>query len=155
MVQIGEPAPRIAFTDHTGRPVILEGFRGAWVVLWWYPEANTPGCSRQAASLEESLEEITRAGAVVLGASFDLPEKNNDFVCDRELSFPLLSDPQRTAGAAYGVLRDPDDPHVSRSLRHTFVIDPDGRVAYREDATSLDLSRYGAHIVDVLADLRA
>ncbi|GAA1679681.1 peroxiredoxin [Microbacterium lacus] len=154
MTTIGEPAPHCTFYDQDGSSVTVADFRGSWVVLWWYPEANTPGCSRQASSIEASLDAITRDGTVVLGASFDPAEKNDSFACDKGLRYRLLSDPTREAGAAYGVDRTGEEESSDRAARHTFVIDPRGTLAFREDATSLDLARYGEHVLEVLRDLK-
>ena len=155
MRDIGTAAPDVTFIDEAGNPVKTSDFAGHWVVLWWYPEANTPGCTLQAASIERHLAEIEADGTVILGASFDAPEKNNPFACERTVPLRLLSDVNREAGEAYDVLRDPDDPGYHRSKRCTFYIDPAGRIAHAEDATSLDLTHYGPHVLSTLAQLKS
>jgi peroxiredoxin Q/BCP len=155
MLDVGVFAPAFSLSDQWGNTVQLAEMRGKWVVLWWYPEAGTPGCTLQAGSLERSLGSIQSDGTVVLGASFDAPGKNNSFACDQSLGMLLLSDELMQAGQAYGVVRDPADPYPSKPLRHTFIIDPAGRVAFAEDASAQNLAKYGDHMVETLTQLKS
>lgn len=153
MIGTGLPAPDFTLADSNGEQVTLSDYLGNWVVFWWYPEANSSGCSLQAVSLERNLDAIQADGTVVLGVSFNTVAQNDDFACDKDLRMPLLSDPEMQAGAAYGVIRNPDEPFPTKPRRHTFVIDPEGKIAFAEDANAIELAQYGEHIVEVLAGL--
>lgn len=154
MLEIGSEAPDFTLVDANGEKVSLSAHRGKWVVFWWYPEANSSGCSVQAASLDKNLDAITSQNAVVLGASFNTTEQNDQFACDKELHMPLLSDPDQVAGKVYDVIRNPDEPFPTKPRRYTYIIDPDGKIAFSEDANQIPLVQYGDHIADVLTRLQ-
>ena len=154
MLEPGTPAPDFTLRDTHGEEVALSSHRGKWVVFWWYPEANSSGCSLQAVSLERHLAEIKGEDAVVLGASFNTVEKNDEFSCDKSLSMPLLSDPDQVAGRAYDTVRDPDERFATKPRRYTYIIDPEGLVAHSENADAIELTQYGEHIVEVMTTLR-
>ncbi len=155
MLATGVDAPGFSLSDSNGKTVALEDFRGKWVVFWWYPEANSSGCSIQAASLESSLDELTGDDVVVLGASFNTVHQNDDFACDKSLRLVLLSDPEMKAGKQYEVIRDPSDRHPTKPYRYTYIVDPSGRIVHAEDANEVSLSAYGPHVVETVRKLRA
>ncbi|WP_411699873.1 peroxiredoxin [Conyzicola sp.] len=155
MLTVGTVAPAFSLTDSAGTTVSLAGFAGEWLVFWWYPEANSSGCSLQAAALDRAYDALGAAGARVLGASFNSPGENGEFSEDAALRFPLLSDPDRIAGAAYQVVREPGVPFEKKPLRYTYVIAPDGVIAHAEDANELPLGNYGEHVLDVVAGLQS
>lgn len=155
MLGTGTEAPDFTLADANGQSVSLSDYRGKWVVFWWYPEANSSGCSIQAASLDKNLDAISGRNAVVLGVSFNTTDQNDQFICDKELHMPLLSDPDQVAGNAYQVIRNPNEPFPTKPRRYTYIIDPDGKVAHAEDANQIPLAEYGEHIADVLAQLQA
>ena len=128
--QPGDKAPDFTLTDQDGNPVSLSGLRGKTVVLYFYPKADTPGCTTQACSVRDHRSDYQRAGAVVLGVSPDPVEEIAAFDQKYGLGFPLLSDAEHSVAEAYGVW-------VEKSMygrtymgmeRSTFVIDPDGVV---------------------------
>jgi peroxiredoxin Q/BCP len=155
MLTVGTPAPAFTLADSAGNPVSLADFAGQWLVFWWYPEANSSGCSLQAAALDRAYDELASAGVRIVGASFNTAGENGEFSADTALRFPLLSDPDRVAGAAYGVVRQPGVPFEKKPLRHTYLIDPDGVVAYAEDANDVPLGNYGEHVIETVAAVRA
>jgi peroxiredoxin Q/BCP len=155
MLTAGTAAPAFTLADSEGVDVSLSDFAGRWVVFWWYPEANSSGCSMQAASLERVHETLAAAGVQIVGVSFNSADENGDFAEAKELHFPLLSDPQKTAGAAYEVIREPGAPFETKPLRYTYVIDPAGAIVYAEDANLLPLGMYGDHVVNLVASLQA
>jgi len=119
----GTPAPDITLPGADG-PVSLADFRGRWVVLYFYPADDTPGCTAEACSFRDSYEDFTDAGAVVIGVSGDSVESHERFAAKHDLPFTLLADTDGTARKAYG---------VGKTLglfdgRVTYVIDPDGTV---------------------------
>ena len=148
MLSEGSPAPEFHLRDQEGNRVGLSDFRGKWVVLWWYPEAKSSGCTIQGRAFQLSHERFTKAGAVVLGASFNTVEKNLDFGECESFAFPLLSDPERVAGAAYDVVRGAEEKFADKPRRVTYLIAPDGRIA-----RSYLVKDVVAHAEEVLADL--
>ena len=103
MVQLspGDKAPAIALLDQTGAKVRLSGFKGRKVLIFFYPKADTPGCTTQACGLRDVAGEI--GDTVVLGISPDLPEKQARWDAKHSLGFTLLSDPEHAVAEAYGV----------------------------------------------------
>src|SRR5262249_53810157 len=91
----GDPAPDFSLPDSTGKQVSLSDYRGRPVVVYFYPAASTPGCTKQACDFRDNLAELNEAGFAVLGISPDKPGKLAKFVADERLTFPLLSDESR------------------------------------------------------------
>jgi peroxiredoxin Q/BCP len=128
MLNPGDPAPDFELPDQHGDPVKLSSFRGRSVVLYFYPKADTPGCTTQACGVRDHRADYASADAVVLGVSPDAPKKIAKFDDKYELGFPLLGDEQHEVAERYGVW-------VKKSMygreymgmeRSTFVIGPDG-----------------------------
>ena len=120
----GSPAPWFSAPSQTGATVTLDEFKGQWVVLYFYPADDTPGCTAEACSFRDSHEDFVDAGAVVIGVSSDSIEKHVKFAEKHQLPFTLLSDGDGQARKIYGVKK-------SMGLlpgRVTYVIDPDGIV---------------------------
>ena len=124
----GSEAPDFEATLHTGEKFRLGSLRGRIVVLYFYPRADTPGCTREALRFNELLPEFERLGAVVIGASTDPPERNRRFAEKHGLRFPLISDPEGRVAELYGVLRRTRSGRLSAE-RVTYIIGPDGRIA--------------------------
>jgi len=146
MVVEGMPAPDFALESDAGEIVTLSSLKGRPVVLYFYPRDDTPGCTKQACGIRDAYDAFRDKGAVVLGVSIDDGDAHRQFKEKYALPFTLLSDPDRAAGTAYGVLRD-DRPTLQRS---TFVIDADGNVARVMHQVDPE-----AHAADVLAALGA
>ena len=123
----GDPAPDFEAVAHTGERVRLSQFRGKTVVLYFYPRAMTPGCTREGVRFNELLDEFERHGAVVLGVSTDPPERNRRFAEKHGFRFLLLSDPQGEIASLYGVLKRTRSGRLSAE-RATFIIDASGTV---------------------------
>jgi len=126
----GDKAPDFTLPDQDGNPVSLAGLRGRTVVLYFYPKADTPGCTAQACGVRDHRSDYERAGAVVLGVSPDPVKRIAAFDQKYGLGFPLLADEDHSVAEAYGVW-------VEKSMygrnymgmeRSTFVIGPDGVV---------------------------
>ena len=131
MAEAGQKAPEFALPDQDGREVKLSDFRGAPVVLYFYPKADTPGCTTQACGVRDRRGDYERAGAVVLGVSPDPVAKLERFAAKHGLPFALLSDEDHHVAELYGVW-------VRKAMygrtyfgneRTSFVIDPDGSIA--------------------------
>lgn len=126
----GDPAPDFSLPDQHGNPVSLSGLRGQTVVLYFYPKADTPGCTVQACGVRDHRPDYEQAGAVVLGVSPDPVRRVAKFDEKYGLRFPLLADEDHAVAEAYGVW-------VQKSMygreymgneRTTFVISPDGTI---------------------------
>jgi peroxiredoxin Q/BCP len=127
-LSVGEPAPAFTLPDQHGEPVSLADFKGKNVVLYFYPKADTPGCTTQACGVRDHQADYASHDAVVLGVSPDAPKKIAKFDVKFSLGFPLLGDEDHAVAEAYGVW-------VKKSMygreylgneRTTFVIGPDG-----------------------------
>ncbi|NBE92473.1 thioredoxin-dependent thiol peroxidase [Nonomuraea sp. KC401] len=126
----GDAAPEFTLPAADGTPVSLGDQRGKQVILYFYPAAMTPGCTKQACDFRDNLSQLTAEGFAVLGVSKDKPEKLAKFVERDALTFPLLSDPDlvvHKAYAAYGPKKSYGREIVG-VIRSTFVIDGDGKV---------------------------
>jgi peroxiredoxin Q/BCP len=126
----GEPAPEFTLADATGSPVSLADYRGRRVVVYFYPAAMTPGCTKQACDFRDNLRDFDSAGFAVIGISPDPPAKLARFRDAEKLTFPLLSDPDRTVLQAYGAYGEKTmyGKTVTGVIRSTFVIAPDGTI---------------------------
>jgi peroxiredoxin Q/BCP len=126
----GATAPDFTLTDDHGQTVSLHDLKGQRVVLYVYPAAMTPGCTTQACDFRDSLDSLAAAGITVLGLSPDKPEKLAKFRERDGLTFPLLSDPDKTTLEAYGAYGEKKlyGKTVVGVIRSTFVIGEDGTV---------------------------
>ena len=126
----GDTAPDFTLTDDHGETVSLHDLKGSKVVLYVYPAAMTPGCTTQACDFRDSLDSLAAAGYTVLGLSKDSPEKLAKFRDRDGLTFPLLSDPDKTVLEAYGAYGEKKlyGKTMVGVIRSTFVIDGNGTV---------------------------
>jgi len=131
VVETGQQAPEFTLPDQTGEPVRLSDLRGQKVVVYFYPKADTPGCTTQACGIRDHTEEYDAAGAVVLGISPDTVDDVRKFADKFDLRFHLLADADHAVAEAYGVWVEKH--RYGRTYwgneRTTFVIDADGQVA--------------------------
>jgi len=128
---VGRPAPPFCLPDAGGKEVCLEGFRGKWVVLYFYPRDNTPGCTLEAIQFSKALEEFASLGAQVIGVSTDSPESHVKFAERHDLTVLLLSDPDHHVVASYGAWKPKTffGKEILGTERDTFLIDPEGKIA--------------------------
>ena len=126
----GQAAPDFTLLDQDEHPVSLSDFRGRRVIVYFYPAAQTPGCTTQACYFRDSLPSLQGAGYTVIGVSRDTPEKLRAFRDSDGLTFPLLSDPDHSVHEAYGAWGEKQNygKTVTGVLRSTFVIDEEGRI---------------------------
>ena len=127
----GQTAPEFTLTDHDGRAVSLSDFIGRNLIIFFYPAAMTPGCTKEACDFRDSLARLERSGYDVVGISPDKPEKLARFAEKESLTYPLLSDGDRTVMDAYGAYGEKIlyGKKVTGVFRSTIVIGPDGTVA--------------------------
>lgn len=124
---IGQVAPVFTLPSQDGLPVSLEQFRGKWVLLYFYPKDNTPGCTIEAHNFQRDLAKYESLNAVILGVSLDSEESHKDFCAKQGLTFKLLSDAKKDVTAKYGSLKSLMG--FKMVARNTFLIDPRGKVA--------------------------
>ena len=130
-LQVGDKAPAFGLPDADGNTVKLSDYKGRRVIVYFYPAASTPGCTKQACDFRDSLSELNGAGLDVIGISPDKPAKLAKFRDAEKLTFPLLSDPDRevlTAWGAYGE-KTMYGKTVQGVIRSTFVVDEKGKIA--------------------------
>jgi thioredoxin-dependent peroxiredoxin len=126
MLSVGQKAPDFKVQDHTGRTVTLGQFAGQTVVLWFYPKADTPGCTAEGCGFRDRQTQFAQKNAVILGVSFDTVEENKAFARKFGFEFPLLCDTSRAIGLSYGAASTKEDAHAKRIA---YVIDPQGKIA--------------------------
>jgi peroxiredoxin Q/BCP len=126
----GDPAPDFTLPDADGHPVSLSSFRGQRVIVYFYPAALTPGCTKQACDFRDNLTDLNADGITVLGISPDQPSKLAKFRDKEGLTFPLLSDPDHAALEAYGAYGEKVlyGKKTVGVIRSTFVIDQEGAI---------------------------
>lgn len=129
---IGSPAPKFTLRDQASKPHTLADYRGHWVVLYFYPKDDTPGCTTEACNFRDDLPALRALNVQILGVSLDDTRSHAQFAEKYRLPFPLLADSEGDVTRAYGALWSIGPLRFSK--RHTFVIDPDGQIAriYRD-----------------------
>ena len=130
-LDVGDTAPAFSLADADGNTVSLADYRGRKLIVYFYPAASTPGCTKQACDFRDNLRELNDAGLDVVGISPDKPAKLAKFRDAQELTFPLLSDPERHTLAAWGAYGEKTmyGKTVQGVIRSTFVVDEDGKIA--------------------------
>lgn len=129
-LEAGDTAPAFTLPDADGKTVKLSDYRGRKVIVYFYPAASTPGCTKQACDFRDNLAELNEAGLDVVGISPDKPDKLAKFRDKEELTFPLLSDPDRSVLQAWGAYGEKTmyGKTVQGVIRSTFVVDEKGRI---------------------------
>jgi thioredoxin-dependent peroxiredoxin len=131
-MDINHKAPDFTLPDQNGKEVSLKDFRGNYAVLYFYPRADTPGCTVEACEFRDAYKKIEKAGAVILGISPDTPKAQKKFEEKYTLPFTLLADADKTACNAFGVIQEKNmyGKKVMGVARTTFIIGPDGKVKH-------------------------
>ena len=144
---VGDKAPAFSLPDADGKTVKLSDFKGRKVIVYFYPAAMTPGCTKQACDFRDSLAELNGAGIDVIGISPDKPEKLAKFRDRDELTFPLLSDPDKTVLGEWGAYGEKMmyGKKVQGVIRSTFVVDEKG---------SIEVAQYNVKATSHVAKLR-
>ncbi len=146
-LSVGDTAPSFTLPDANGDPVSLSDYAGRKVVVYFYPAAATPGCTKQACDFRDSLGELNEAGIAVLGISPDKPAKLAKFVEAEGLTFPLLSDPEKKVLTEWGAFGEKKmyGKTVTGVIRSTFLVDADG---------TIELAQYNVRATGHVAKLR-
>jgi peroxiredoxin Q/BCP len=131
MIEVGKKAPAFRLPDQNGKTHSLADYAGRWLVLYFYPKDDTPGCTTQACEFTAGIKKFEKLSATVLGCSADDAEKHQKFIAKHKLKIDLLSDPTHAVMAKYGAWGE-KVLYGRRSegiIRSTTIIDPDGKVA--------------------------
>ncbi len=129
-LEVGATAPSFSLPDADGKTVKLSDYKGRKVIVYFYPAASTPGCTKEACDFRDNLRELNDAGLDVLGISPDKPAKLAKFRDEQKLTFPLLSDPDREVLTAWGAFGEKTmyGKKVEGVIRSTFVVDEKGKI---------------------------
>lgn len=144
---VGSPAPEFELPDQTGQLHSLEDYRSQWVILYFYPKDQTPGCTTEACEFRDNIFAFRDLNAQILGVSLDDVDSHKEFAEKHSLPFPLLADTEGTTSTAYGVKTRMFGMTVAK--RQTFIIGPDGNVAKHYAKV-----KPAEHSAQVLADLK-
>lgn len=144
---VGQPAPGFYLPDTRGHRHRLSDYRGRWLVLYFYPKADTPGCTRQSCKFRDDWQSFQQMGVALAGISADAPAANAAFALKFHLPFPLFSDTGGAFARQYGAWMNLGITGFPR--RYTYLIDPDGRIA--KVYTDVSVSE---HSQEVLTDLK-
>ena len=150
--QVGQDAPDFSAKDQTGTTVSLGDKKDCWLVLYFYPKDNTPGCTTEAKDFSEYVEQFKELGADIIGVSPDNEKSHCKFIDKHKLSIQLLSDPEHEVIEAYGAwrLKKFMGKEYMGVVRSTFLISPEGKIAQVWDKV-----RVKAHAEKVLQELRS
>ena len=149
-LQSGDKAPDFSLPASAGEAVSLKDFRGQWVVLYFYPKDNTPGCTKESCDFRDLQTSITKKKGVVLGVSKDSVQSHLNFISKYKLNFMLLADVEGKVCEAYGVFKKKSmfGKSFLGIVRSTFLIDPQGKIAKIWQPVTVD-----GHAQEVLANL--
>jgi peroxiredoxin Q/BCP len=147
-LKIGDLAPSFQLSDQHGEMIRLNQYQGQWVVLYFYPKDDTPGCTKEACSFRDNINHLINQQAVILGVSIDSIESHQAFATKFDLPFSLLADKDATVSKNYDAVLTLGFMKLAK--RHSFIIDPNGKIAkiYRD----VDPDE---HVQQVLEDLKS
>jgi peroxiredoxin Q/BCP len=148
-LKVGDTAPELKLKDQHGNLIFLRDFaKKKWVVLYFYPKDDTPGCTKEACQLRDQSKQLEPFNVQVLGVSVDSIESHDKFARKFNLSFPLLADPTKKVTKAYGALA-----FYRLARRITFIIDPEGKI--RHIFSKVNPTSHVDEIVEALKQLQA
>ncbi len=130
-IKEGAAAPEFTLPDQDGKTHSLADYKGKWVLLYFYPKDDTPGCTKEACMIRDAFPDFGKLGIAVLGVSIDPPASHKKFAEKHALPFTLLADTEKKAVHAYGVWGKKKfmGREYEGTLRTSFLIDPEGKVA--------------------------
>ena len=140
-LNVGDKAPNFSMSSQDGRTYTLGDYKGKWVVLYFYPKDDTPGCTKEACSFRDNYSKYQKLGIQVFGVSIDNTDSHGAFAKKFHLSFPLLADTDKKVSMAYGAFGN-----GKYSDRYTFVIKPDQTIGHIFKKVNVE-----AHADEVLA----
>ena len=145
---VGQPAPPFALKDQNGRIHQLSDYAGKWLVVYFYPKDDTPGCTKEACHFRDDIAQLHALGVQIVGISLDSTANHDQFAKKFSLPFPLLADDGGAIAKRYDAYWSLLFIHVAR--RHTFIIDPTGRIAKIYRKVDPD-----THSAEVIVDIKA
>ena len=150
MLEIGTEVPDFCLPNQDEEEICFRDIRGRWIVLYFYPKDNTPGCTTEACDFTDALPVFEGLSAIVLGISPDSPKKHRNFIEKKELKITLLADEEKELCKAFGVwqLKKNYGREYMGVVRSTFLIDPDGKIAAKWEKV-----RVKGHVDEVKAEL--
>lgn len=143
---IDSDAPNFTLNDAKGKKHSLTDYRGKYLVLYFYPKNDTPGCTKEACHFRDDMTQLEKLGAKVVGVSIDSSESNGKFAGKYNLPFTLLADSDGKVAASYDALTNLLVIKIAK--RHTFLIDPDGKI--KKIYTNVNVSNHSQQIIDDL-----
>ena len=148
----GDKAPAFKTELSDGESTSLADYQGSWVILYFYPKNNTPGCTKEACAFRDSAKQISGLDAVILGCSPDSVESHGKFITKFDLPFKLLADPDNSIAQAYGVWKEKNmyGRKYMGIERSTFLIDPQGKIRKIWRRVKVD-----GHVDAVIEELQA
>ncbi len=152
MLNVGDKAPDFCLPNQDEEEICLRDIKGRWIVLYFYPKDNTPGCTTEACDFTEALPDFEGLNAIVLGVSPDSPKKHRNFIEKKDLKITLLADEEKELCNAFGVwqLKKNYGREYMGVVRSTFIIDPDGKIAAKWEKV-----RVKGHVDEVKEKLTA
>ncbi len=148
MLEVGAKAPHFELLNQDDQTVSLSDFAGEWLVLYFYPKDDTPGCTTEACDFTDGLADFSALNATVLGVSGDDTESHRKFIAKYNLAVALLSDPDRTVHKAYGAwgLKKNYGKEYEGTIRSTFLISPDGEIAAKWNNVNVRAKRKSGEV---------
>lgn len=148
MLDINDKAPEFNLLNQDDQMVSLSDYAGKWLVLYFYPKDDTPGCTKEACDFTDGLADFSAIDADVVGVSPDGTESHRKFIAKYNLALPLLSDPDKTALKAYGAwgMKKNYGKEYEGVIRSTFIIAPDGTVAAKWAKVQVRAKRKGGEV---------
>ena len=146
-LKVGDIAPDFTLVNQHAENIALSQFQGQWVILYFYPKDDTPGCTEEACSFRDNINRLMSQKAVILGVSVDSSDSHKDFAKKHDLPFSLLADENADVAKLYDSVLD--FKVIKFAKRHSFIIDPQGKIAkiYRDVDPK-------THVRDVMAELK-
>jgi peroxiredoxin Q/BCP len=147
-ISVGSYAPDFTLSDAFGNNYTLSSYRSQKpVVIYFYPKANTPGCTKQACGIRDNFDKFDENGIAIFGISVDSKEDLKEFINEHNLNFPLLSDESKEVSKAYGVLND-----LGIDSRITFIVDKEGKIA--EVIRDVDVTTHAEDVLKLALNLK-
>ena len=150
MPPVGQQAPEFTLPSQDGTDVSLKDFRGKYVVLYFYPKDNTPGCTVEAHNFQRDLSKYEGDNAVIIGVSVDNADSHKDFCAKQGLTFKLLADTDKKVVRQYGSLREMLG--MKMAARNTFLIDPEGKVV--KEWTGVKPANHSEEVLEALNQIK-
>ena len=163
MLNIGDKAPDFSLPDENGEMVSLSDYAGKWLVVYFYPKDDTPGCTKEACDFTENENDFSGLNAKVVGISRDDADAHQKFIAKYDLNLTLLSDPDKSVHEAYGAWGTKINygKEITGVIRSTFIVNPEGEIAALWRKVSVRVKRksglfkHADKVRDTLAELQA